>query len=228
MEYKTIIISDLHLWTPDAQPQKLLKFLEKNPCKTLILNGDIIDTRYLKYFGAKWLPYTETLNKIIQIWKKNQTKILYLGGNHERCDNTIKTIWGDPQQEIIITSNKKRYIVCHGDSFEKWVSKPNIVSTSLFFIDTFFGRIDRNLATNYAISRFLKRIYDLLTNQKTRFINRAIAYAKKKKVNGIICSHIHEAKIEIIWWIHYLNSWDRTETCSALVEDGDGNREIVK
>jgi UDP-2,3-diacylglucosamine pyrophosphatase LpxH len=35
---KTIIISDIHIGKPDAQPQKLLAFLEKNPCENLIIN----------------------------------------------------------------------------------------------------------------------------------------------------------------------------------------------
>lgn len=227
MKLRTIIISDLHLWTPDAQPQKLLKFLENHPCETLILNWDIIDQLYLKYFWKRNADQEKILTTIEKICKKNQTKIFYLSGNHESNENKISSILGDPKQEILIISNKKKYLVCHGDSFEKTRKNPNIITLILFFTDTFFGRLDRNLGTNYKISHFLKTIYEFFTSKKTRFIQKAIAYAKKKKVDGIICGHIHQAEIRTIENIDYLNSWDWTETCSALVEDSKGNWKII-
>jgi len=227
MKRKTIIISDLHLSTPDAQPQKLLKFLEKHSCETLILNGDIIDRRYLKYFWKRKPEYTTTLNNIAQICKKNQTEIVYIKGNHERSSKTVTSILGEPQYETIITSNKNKYLVCHGDSFEKKMSKQNFFNIFLFMIGVFFARVDRNLGTNYKISHFLENVYGFFTNQKTRFLRNAIRYAKREKVHGIICGHIHQEKIDIINEVHYLNSWNRTETCSALAEDRQGNWKIL-
>lgn len=227
MKRKTIIISDLHLATPDAQPQKLLKFLEKHPCETLILNGDIIDRRYLKYFWKRKSEYTTILENIAQICKKNQTKIVYLRGNHERSSKTVTSILGEPQQEIIITSNKNKYLVCHGDSFEKEMSEPTFFSIVLFMVGVFFARVDRNLRTNYKISHFLESIYGFFTNQKTRFLSKAIRHAKREKVDGIICWHIHQERIDMIDGIHYLNSGNRTETCSALAEDNTGKWKIL-
>lgn len=223
MKYKTIVISDLHLSTPDAQPDRLLKFLEKNPTKNLILNGDIIDTRYLRFFWSRKPEYDIFFQKLQAICHKNNTKLTYLTGNHE-------TFHHPSVQTRLIASQQMKYgsyLICHGDSFEKELSKPNIFTTILFFTDTFFGRIDRNLGTNYAISHFLKSIYSFLTNQKTRFIRHAIAYAKTKKVDGIICGHMHQPEIKEIGGITYMNCWDRTEHCSVLVEDWQGNRKII-
>jgi len=38
MKYKTIIISDIHLWTKDSRYKELLDFLQNNKCKNQILN----------------------------------------------------------------------------------------------------------------------------------------------------------------------------------------------
>jgi UDP-2,3-diacylglucosamine pyrophosphatase LpxH len=47
-KYKTIIVSDIHLGMEDSKVNEVIKFLTDNKTETLILNGDIIDTWYLK------------------------------------------------------------------------------------------------------------------------------------------------------------------------------------
>ncbi len=51
--YKTIIVSDVHLGTNNSKAKELVRFLKKNTCERLILNGDIIDGWRLKKSG-KW------------------------------------------------------------------------------------------------------------------------------------------------------------------------------
>lgn len=170
------------------------------------------------------------LTKIQTICEKNQTQIFYLKGNHERINHEnnpeVQTrLIASPRMKI--TSNNKTYLIIHGDSFEKELSKPNLFAIGFFFIDTFFGRLDQKLHTNYAISHFLKNIYAFLTNQKNRFIRHAIVYAKKNKVDGIICGHMHQPEMQTIDGIDYFNCGDRTESCSALVEDSKGKRELL-
>jgi len=67
MKRRTIVISDLHLPTPDAKPDRLLAFLENHPCETLIINGDLIDKRYLRFFGKREAKHDEILRQIQQI-----------------------------------------------------------------------------------------------------------------------------------------------------------------
>ncbi len=224
MKRKTIIISDLHLWTPDAQPEKLLKFLEKNPTKKLIMNWDMIDRLYIKYIRKRKPEHQEVLEKIEGICKKNKTEMIYLEGNHERWINKPKRI--PTQKEITLTSHWKKYIVCGGDNL--WAKKKEISGTEflLFLTDTFFWRLDKTLGTNYKISNFLKNIYNKITSQKNSFNKKIIKYTKEKKHDWIICGHTHTATDKTIWGIHYLNSWDRTETCSALIEDEKWNWKI--
>ena len=51
--------------------------------------------------------------------------------------------------------------------------------------------------------------------------------ARRSDVDGVICGHIHHAAIEEIRGIRYMNTGDWVESCTALVEDFDGNFEII-
>jgi len=53
-------------------------------------------------------------------------------------------------------------------------------------------------------------------------------YVRGKKLDGIICGHIHHANIRDIDNISYMNCGDWVESCTALVENYDGTFEIVK
>ena len=53
-------------------------------------------------------------------------------------------------------------------------------------------------------------------------------FARSRGANGIICGHIHHANIREIGDIKYMNCGDWVESCTALVEDFDGNWFIIK
>jgi len=76
--FKTIIISDFHLGTPEAKFQELLAFLDNNPCENLIINGDLIDELYLIFFSRWKEKHAYVIEHMKAICKKNQTKIFYL------------------------------------------------------------------------------------------------------------------------------------------------------
>ena len=51
--------------------------------------------------------------------------------------------------------------------------------------------------------------------------------AKKKGYDGVICGHIHQPEKKNINDVEYLNSGDWVENLSCLVEDFDGNWNVV-
>lgn len=53
--------------------------------------------------------------------------------------------------------------------------------------------------------------------------NELVRLAKSKKMDGVICGHIHQSANEMIQGIHYLNSGDWVESLTALAEDFEGN-----
>ena len=53
MNYKTIILSDLHLGSKSCRDTDILDFLKNNTCERLILNGDIIEVEHHKGAGEQ-------------------------------------------------------------------------------------------------------------------------------------------------------------------------------
>ncbi|MDD4920967.1 MAG: UDP-2,3-diacylglucosamine diphosphatase, partial [Bacteroidales bacterium] len=58
--------------------------------------------------------------------------------------------------------------------------------------------------------------------------NELVKLAKTRRVDGIICGHIHQPANREIDGIHYLNSGDWVETMSALLEHEDGSWEVYR
>ena len=59
------------------------------------------------------------------------------------------------------------------------------------------------------------------------FEKELVKLAQIKHLDGIICGHIHQAAN--VWYdnVHYLNSGDWVESMTALVEDEQGEWNIV-
>ena len=59
------------------------------------------------------------------------------------------------------------------------------------------------------------------------FEKELVTLAEAKKLDGIICGHIHQAAN--VWYgsVHYLNSGDWVESMTALVENEQGEWSII-
>ena len=51
--------------------------------------------------------------------------------------------------------------------------------------------------------------------------------AKKRGAEGVICGHIHHAKMQDMNDVRYMNCGDWVESCTALVENFDGTFELL-
>jgi len=83
IHFRTLVLSDLHLGTKDAQARELLDVLRGIRCDKLILNGDIVDLWSLRRKNY-WTPaHTAVLRRIMKMAEKDGTKVVYLRGNHD-------------------------------------------------------------------------------------------------------------------------------------------------
>jgi UDP-2,3-diacylglucosamine pyrophosphatase LpxH len=234
MSYKTIIISDLHLGSKSSRADDIIKFLEKNSCYNLFLNGDIIDGWALKR-GSKWKDkHTKVVRKILKIAEKG-TNVVWIRGNH---DDFLDTYLGLSMGNIHITDeivykgiDKRLYYISHGD-------KLDVFSTKFKFIAK-IGSIGYDFALwlnhwynffrewmglpYYSLSKRIKENVKLAVNFVTDFEENAIKVAKQNKCDVAICGHIHKAEIKQ----EYMNSGDWCESCTALVEDSNGVWTII-
>ena len=117
---RTIVVSDLHIGMPESQSENFLLFLENTPCKTLIINGDLIDELYMKYFSKWKASYTSTIKQLKSICKKNKTNIVYIQGNHELSLDKIPELKDIKiQNDMIYLSHGRKYYICHGHQFDR-------------------------------------------------------------------------------------------------------------
>jgi UDP-2,3-diacylglucosamine pyrophosphatase LpxH len=239
--YKSIFISDIHLGSHGCKADLLCEFLKANTCDNLFLVGDIIDIWRLKkkYYWPQ--SHTNVIRRILTAAKRG-TKVTYIAGNHDEIFRTLipyNIHFGNISLEnshYYKAVNGKTYLVLHGDLFDT-VLFNNL--TWLYHIgDTLY---DILLQINNAVS-WIRKLFGLpywslsaFLKNKTKeavsfvsdFENLMAEYCAKRRVDGIICGHIHKAAIKKIGDVEYMNDGDWVESCSALVEHHDGTWEIV-
>jgi UDP-2,3-diacylglucosamine pyrophosphatase LpxH len=238
-QYKTVIISDVHLGSEGSKTKEVTLFLKSVTCETLILNGDIIDGWQLKKGGSWKKKHTAFFRTILKMIENQQTKVVYLRGNHDDfLDQIIPFSLGKSftiQRDYILKSGKKRFLITHGDIFDsvtsnmKWLAYLGDVGyTILLTFNKLYNqyRSWRGLEY-YSFSQRIKQRVKEAVNYVSDFEEKLVELAKAHQCDGIICGHIHKPDIRQIGEITYMNSGDWVESLTALVEDYKGNWELL-
>lgn len=239
--YKTVILSDIHLGTPHSKAKEVCTFLESIKCRKLILNGDIIDGWYLQKKNGKkntWKKkHTFFFKIIIKMMERDGTNVIYIRGNHDDFLDMIAPFRFANIRVLnfyILKSNDKRYYVTHGDIFDsittglRWLAKIGDVGYSILLrLNKIINkrRLRKGLPY-YSLSQIIKKQVKQAVSYVSDYENELVRLAKSKKMDGVICGHIHQPANDMIQGIHYLNSGDWVESLTALTEDHEGNWEI--
>ena len=236
--YKTLIISDVHLGTKGSKAKEIARFLKQFRCENLILNGDIIDGWQLKKSGSWKRKHTRFFNRILKLMENHQTQVYYLRGNHDDfLDQILPLQIGRLQilSDMIYESNGKKYFVTHGDIFDsvtthfRWIAfLGDIGYTFLLWLNRIvnYYRFKAGLPY-YSFSQYVKGKVKKAVSYIDDYESELAKMAKAKGCDGIICGHIHKPENRMIDGIHYLNSGDWVESMSALAEDHEGNWELI-
>ncbi len=238
-QYKTVIISDVHLGSEGSKAKEVTLFLKSISCQTLIMNGDIIDGWQLKK-GSLWKKkHTAFFRTILKMIENQHTKVIYLRGNHDDfLDQIIPFSLGKSftiQRDYILKSGKKSFLITHGDIFDsvtsnlKWLAYLGDVGyTTLLTFNKLYNqyRSWRGLEY-YSFSQRIKQRVKEAVNYVSDFEEKLVELAKANQCDGIICGHIHKPDIRQIDDIIYMNSGDWVESLTALVEDHQGNWELL-
>jgi UDP-2,3-diacylglucosamine pyrophosphatase LpxH len=62
----------------------------------------------------------------------------------------------------------------------------------------------------------------------TQFEQIAAAHARAQGYDGVVCGHIHRANLRHIEGTLYCNTGDWVESCSALVENPNGELQLLR
>ncbi|HSI42569.1 MAG TPA: UDP-2,3-diacylglucosamine diphosphatase [Xanthobacteraceae bacterium] len=236
--FRALFISDVHLGTKGCQAELLLDFLKHHESETLYLVGDIIDGWRLKS-GWYWpQKHNDVVQKLLRRARKG-TRIVYLPGNH---DEFLRDYYGHHFGgiEVVETTvheaaDGRRYLVIHGDVFDvvvrhaKWLAfLGDGAYTAALFVNTHLNWARRKLGFPYwSLSQWAKMRVKNAVNFIGRFEEAVATEARRHKVDGVICGHIHHAVMHREFGVDYLNCGDWVESCTAVAEHDDGRFEII-
>jgi len=237
-KYRAVFVSDTHLGTRAARVDLLLDFLKSIECEKLFLVGDIIDGWQLK---SRWYWDTDHNDVIRQVLKmaKHGTEVIYIPGNH---DEGFRGFEGHNMagvqlvhEMIYEAENGKRYWILHGDKFDgivkyaKWLAHlGDHAYVMLLRLNVAINWLRRKLGYgHWSLSAYLKHKVKNAVEYIGKFEEAVAAEARRQGVDGVICGHIHRAECRTIDGIEYMNDGDWVESCTALVENNDGEFEIL-
>jgi UDP-2,3-diacylglucosamine pyrophosphatase LpxH len=236
---RTVILSDIHLGTPDSKADEVVNFLKHLKCRKLILNGDIIDGWALKR-GGKWTSrHSRVIRKVIKMTERDHTEVIYLRGNHDEIlERFLPIAFGRirlTKEHIHVTATGKNYLVVHGDGFDsvstnhKWLASLGAVGYDfLLRVNRFYNHYRAWRGKEYfSLSKRVKAKVKSAVSFVDRYEELLQELARHRKCDGIICGHIHTPEDKQVGDIHYLNSGDWVESLTAIIEHDDGRMELV-
>lgn len=238
--YRAIFISDAHLGFRGANAKQLLAFLKSVECEYLYLVGDIFDLWEMSKRIWWNVDCTAVLHRILKM-AKSGTKIVYVPGNHDEAIRTFLPFILGPEFEFVeetshTTATGVEYGVIHGDQFDgiigriRWLCKiGNVLYGKLLMLNSVLHhiRVAMGFHTYWSLAGFLKHKAKKAVSFMKDFETSVVKHAKKHKRAGIICGHIHHAKVETIDGIIYANCGDWVESLTALVENAAGEIELI-
>ena len=238
LRFRSVFISDVHLGLRDCQAAYLLDFLRSMTCEQLYLVGDIIDLENLERKPWWHDDHGAVIAEIIT-FAECGTRVTYIPGNH---DCALRRLAGQRFAGIEIAldalhvgADGRRYRVSHGDEFDVGHDAPRWLLAVGDVLQRFICALNRRV--NALLRRLGLRYWPLSIAIKSRiaaarryirgFETRVAAAARRDGLDGHICGHIHQGRIEEHAGVLYLNDGDWVEHCTALVEHADGALQLL-
>lgn len=236
--YRSVFISDVHLGTADCQAEYLLDFLEKVHCETLYLVGDIVDLIAMQRRVHLSPAHGAVIQKLLSI-AAGDTRVVYVPGNHDEflrrfCGQTVAGV--ELHQKVVhTTADGRRFMVCHGDQFDQVVRcSPLMLLVGdrahglLLRLNRWFNAWRRLQGKPYwSLAAWIKGRIGSARTFIRRFELAALTAAEKGHYDGFICGHIHSAGFLRSPEGLYCNDGDWVEHCTALVEQADGQLQLL-
>ena len=238
LRVRTVIISDVHLGTPDCKVEEVNHFLRRIRCEKLILNGDIIDAWQLQRTGQWTKAHTRFVRIVLKKLEKRDTQVVYLRGNH---DDVLSRFMPLDFENLSVVEDHihegpaGRYLVLHGDVFDT-VTKNFVFLAhlgdwgyrALLKLNRFYNAWRSWRGKEYwSLSKAIKARVKEAVNHVSNFEDHISQLAHQRGCIGVMCGHIHTPADKMLGDVHYLNSGDWVESLTAIVEHFDGRYELL-
>jgi UDP-2,3-diacylglucosamine pyrophosphatase LpxH len=238
LKIRTLWISDIHLGTRDCKADYLLDLLAHTDCEQIYLVGDIIDFWNLKS-GWYWPAAHSRVLQTIMARAGSGVEVVYVPGNHdELLRDYAGSLFGGVRiatEAIHETADGRRFLVKHGDEFDavvkhsRWLAMLGSRAYDfLLYSNRWVNAFRRRLGFPYwSLAAYLKERVKNAVKFISQFEIALAQEARRNRVDGVICGHIHKPLIEDVAGVRYCNDGDWVESCTALVERDDGSLAIV-
>ena len=139
------------------------------------------------------------------------------------------------QDYIYTTVDGKKLLILHGDEFDTIVKHSQMIAKLgswayeiLLQMNRYVNIFRRTFRRDYwSLAKYLKLKVKNAVNYIGSFETALAHLAKERKVDGVVCGHIHHAEVRYINSVLYCNDGDWVESCSSLVEHHDGKIELL-
>jgi len=236
--FRTIWISDIHLGTKGCNADMLIDFLDSTDSETMYLVGDIIDGWRLKK-KFYWPPaHNDIVWRILKRARRG-TRIVYIPGNHDEMFRQFAGLdFGGVEIRRAAfhkTADGRKLMVLHGDEFDgvmlahRWLAfVGDALYTLMMGLSNWVNVVRRQLGLPYwSLSKMAKHKVKNAVEFICEYEKVVARAAAARKVDGVVCGHIHTAEFREFDGIEYWNDGDWVEGCNALVEHADGRMEIL-
>lgn len=195
-----IIVSDLHIGSRYFKFGPFERFLKELPADhELIMNGDIIDSPYVKMETSE----RRILDTIKDISLRR--KVVWIRGNHDngyvphRLGNTIFKSTHSIERRLLIT---------HGDDFD------DIMPHSRLFIKAF--KLMHNLRVKLGakpvhVAEYAKKWKSLYRVLRKNVALNAVKCAAERGFEAVTCGHTHYPEDLVLNGVRYINTGAWTE-----------------
>lgn len=236
--FHAIWISDVHLGHPSSQAAYLQHFLEQTSSEHLYLVGDIVDIWALKKHFY-WPDHHNRILETILDKARQGTKVIYIPGNHDdKFKSYYKNIFANiyiSREWIHETRQGKKLLVLHGDQFDshmrcsKFASHlGSIAYEMLLYFNRKIHQGRQYLNLEYwSLANYLKNRVGNVRKHVQHFEAIALTEAARQGMDGIVCGHIHQARLFEQEGLLYCNTGDWVENCTALTEDDQGHLALL-
>ena len=236
--YRTLFLSDFHLGTKGCQAGLLLDFLRCHDAETIYLVGDIVDGWRLKRSWYWPQEHNDVIQKLLRKARKG-SRVIYVPGNHDEfLRDYIGTHFGGVEvvdRAVHVTADGRRLLIMHGDEFDVVVRNSRWLAyfgdwaySAALVLNAVLNRLRRRIGMNYwSLSAWLKRKVKSAVNYIGAFEEALAGEARRIGADGVVCGHIHHARIADLPGLRYINTGDWVESCTAIAEHHDGRLELI-
>jgi UDP-2,3-diacylglucosamine pyrophosphatase LpxH len=230
---RTLFLSDIHLGFKRSRAAELADFLATIDAETIVLVGDIIDASSLR---RRFFWPTDHSRVVQALFAKRRAgaRLLYIPGNHDAALAPFADLLHGQlevhREWVHRTARGERLLVLHGDQFDGvtrvagWLHRLGEACYDISIVaNDYLNDLRRMSRRSYwPLAARLKLAVQTSVRYIEQFEDTAAAHAAARGFDGVICGHIHRANLRRVGATIYCNTGDWVESCSALIEESDG------